>query len=75
MPITPFLEHEAFDPEATRAMGIAFENSCKALGLADRADPITGIIAKKIIELTRSGIRDSARLQTEILKTFKDSAE
>ena len=40
MPITPFLKHRVFEPEVTRAMGTAFENTCKSLKLLDRSDPL-----------------------------------
>jgi len=58
MPITPFLDGNTFDPETRRAMGVAFEVGCAALGLADRGDPANGIVAKRIIELARAGERN-----------------
>jgi hypothetical protein len=58
MPITPYLDGANFDPETRRVMGLAFEMSRAALGLADRADPAIEILAKKIIALAKEGIRD-----------------
>jgi hypothetical protein len=40
----------------------AFENALRALGLSDRNDPVTEIVAKKIIEISRTGERDPKRL-------------
>jgi hypothetical protein len=51
MPITPFLSDHAFDPKTVEAMEEAFATTCDALGLSDRADAMTQIIAEKIIEL------------------------
>jgi hypothetical protein len=51
MPITPFLDGEHFDAETKRVMGVAFESTIAALRLADRSDPVVGIVAQKIIDL------------------------
>jgi len=47
MPITPFLDDTKFDLEAKRVMGVAFEMTRVALGLADRGDLANEIIAKR----------------------------
>ena len=62
MPITPFLKGQAFDPELVNAMGVAFSNTCDALGLAERTDPITSLVAEKIIELAQRGLRNPAAM-------------
>jgi hypothetical protein len=71
VPITPFLHEQAFDPEAIRAMGIAFHDVCRNLGLANKADGATEIVAKKVIEFARRGERDPARLTSAVLESFK----
>ncbi len=58
MPITPFLKGQAFDPELVEAMGAAFVSTCDALGLVGRSDPITTLVAEKIIELAQRGLRN-----------------
>jgi hypothetical protein len=70
MPITPFLRGQAFDPEAVKAMGIAFTDSCQALGLVERTDKLTELVADRIIELAQQGIRDAAALTAMVLKEF-----
>jgi hypothetical protein len=55
MPITPFLGGHKFDPETKRVMGVAFEMTRAALRLADRDDPATEMVARKIIELANAG--------------------
>jgi hypothetical protein len=62
VPITPFLKGQAFDPELVEAMGTAFSKTCDALGLAERSDPITALVAKKIIELAERGYRNPTAL-------------
>jgi hypothetical protein len=58
MPITPFLQGQAFDPELLAAMGYAFEVTCEALGLSDRGDRTNELIAQKIIKLAQTGLRN-----------------
>jgi hypothetical protein len=53
MPITPFLYGKPFDPETRRVMGLAFE--WPAQRRLDTTDFATEILAKKIIELAKSG--------------------
>jgi hypothetical protein len=58
MPITEFLDGYSFDLETRRVMGVAFEMARATLRLADRPDPITEILAKRIIALAKDGLRD-----------------
>jgi hypothetical protein len=58
MPIRQFLNGERFDPETTRIMGVAFEAARIALRLADRGDAFAPIVAKRIIELAKTGERN-----------------
>ncbi len=62
MPITPFVQDQAFDPEALRVMGIAFERACQSLGLADKCDAMTKLVACEIIDAANKGERDPDRL-------------
>jgi hypothetical protein len=71
MPITPFLAGLDFDAEATRAMGLAFKKACAALGLADRSDPLTTMVADKIIAAARAGERDPERLCAATLRELR----
>ncbi len=71
MPIIPFLKGQVFDPEATRAMGLAFDKARQLLGLADRNDRATEIVAALIIEEAQMGERDPDRLCAAVLKAYK----
>ena len=71
MPITQYLNGEVFQPDETQAMGIALTNACKALNLADKSDPLTQIIAAKIIELARHGEHDHERSCAAVLAIYK----
>ena len=64
MPLRPFLNGAVFEPEAIRNMSVAFESVCAELGLSDKDDPATRLVASKIIELAQSGLLDAARLHS-----------
>jgi hypothetical protein len=71
MPIRPFLNGAAFEPEAIRNMSVAFESVCAELGLSDKDDPATRLVASKIIEFAQSGVLDAARLRSMTRTEFK----
>ena len=72
MPIRQYLlEGSAFDPEAIDTMSVVFESVCTELGLRDKDDPATRLVASKIIEFARSGVLDVARLRSMTRKEFK----
>ena len=58
MPIRRLLDSNAFNPEEVTILRDVFEDTLCALKLTDRSDPVTSLIAKKIIELARLGERD-----------------
>jgi len=70
MSITPFLKNQAFAPEITRAMGIAFEKACARLRLAQN-DAATEAVAKKIIALAQQGERNADVLCERTLKELE----
>jgi hypothetical protein len=43
-------------------MGEAYETALRTLGLTDRHDPVTELVANKIIEIARTGERNAERL-------------
>ena len=47
-----------------------FEDVLQTLGLVDREDPLTKMIARKVIELAQSGERNHARLKQLTLEAF-----
>jgi hypothetical protein len=71
MLITPYLRDEAFDPETTKAMSRAFLAVCRTLGLANRDDPLNRLVAKQVVQLAQTGVRDPTELYTLTVKEFK----
>ena len=70
MPITPYLAHQAFEPEVIETMSAAFVAACDALHLKVGDDPTTRVVAEKVINLAQRGIRDPNVLRTMTLKEF-----
>ena len=62
MAVYRLFENAAFGPEEIRSMSIAYESALRVLGLIDRNDPVTELVAKKIIEIAQTGERNSQRL-------------
>jgi hypothetical protein len=75
MSIVPFLRHEAFDPEIIETMSSAFARVCAKLGLSDRTDPITEIVARHVIEAAQRGIRSETALYFHVLREFKSNPQ
>jgi len=65
MAIYRLLQKSAFGPEEIERMTTAYEDALRVLGLTDRADPMTEILAQKIIEIAQTGERDPARIRTK----------
>jgi hypothetical protein len=63
----PF-SHYVLEPAHIESMHAAFNRICKALDLdCNREDPMTEIIVTKIMELAKTGERDSERLCIAVL--------
>ena len=68
MPLNSLLKGSSFTAEEVARLSVAYETTLRALHLVDRNDPITGIIAKKIIEIGRSGLDDPAQISARAIK-------
>jgi len=68
MTIYSLLENTTFGPEEIERLVTAYEETLRALGLKDRSDPITLLVAEKIIEVGRLGIEDPAEISKLALK-------
>ena len=69
-PITPFLRGQAFDPETVQAVTNALVMTFEALGLSNRDDAMTQLVAEKIIEFAKRGLKNSTALHLAAIKEF-----
>jgi hypothetical protein len=51
-------------------LGKVFDDVLQTLGLVDRQDPATEMVAKKLIELAKTGMRDPIRLKALTVQAF-----
>jgi hypothetical protein len=63
MAIYRLLQQSAFGPDDIDIMVRAYDDCLRTLNLADRSDPLTEIVAKKIIEIAQTGVRDPKRVR------------
>jgi hypothetical protein len=68
--IVPFLKDQSFEPELIRAMDEAYD--CVRKMLHDKGQPalVQEIIARRVIEVARTGERDPAQIGRRVLETF-----
>ncbi len=72
MPITSFLrDDQAFDSVLVKAMLAAFDHATRDLGLVSRADPITELVAEKIIETAQQGVRTETALYLSVMEELQ----
>jgi hypothetical protein len=67
MPTNPSIEYGVFGPDATAAMGEAFEATCEEIGEIGQFEGVRKLIAARIIAAARGGELDPVRLQTVAL--------
>jgi len=74
-PITPFLRGRALDPETAQAVANALVMTCEALGLSNRDDAMTQLVAEKIIELAKRGLENPTALHLAAMKEFNSDPQ
>jgi hypothetical protein len=71
MPIYEILRRQGvFEPSEVAMLDKVFEDVLRALNLARRKDPMTEMIAKKIVEMATAGMRDPERLRALAVQAF-----
>lgn len=58
-----------FDPEATRAMGLALVGACWVLGPLGKSSDVKVLLARMILDLAARGERDAGRLRMGALRS------
>jgi hypothetical protein len=71
MPINRLLAQSNLDPDEIAMLNRAFEDVLGSLGLADRNDPFTEIVARTIIDLAERGLRDPDKISEVALKELR----
>jgi hypothetical protein len=71
VPIHRLVKTGAFEPEQVIVLREVFEDVLQSLGLVDRADALTELVAKTVIAVAQTGERDRVRLKQLALKAFE----
>lgn len=69
MPIRKFIKGEMGSAEIKR-LNLAYIKALRMLDLVDRMDPVTKIVADKVIKIGTSGITDSHEIADAVVGHF-----
>lgn len=62
MAISRILQNSPLGPEEIARLSRAYEQALRMIGVQDRNDPLTELIAKKVIEIGQTGLKDPAEI-------------
>jgi hypothetical protein len=62
MTIHPLIQNLAFSQDDIERLAAAYDDALQVLHISDRNDPINEVIARRIIEGARAGVRDPCAL-------------
>lgn len=65
--VHPAFRNAAFDPDATHALALAFDDICKEMNLPQTASEAREIVATRVIDLAREGVLDPHVLCARVL--------
>jgi hypothetical protein len=68
MAIYRLLQNLPMGPEQIRTLETAYEQTLQNLCVKDRNDPLTEMIAKTVIEIAQTGVRDPAQISALAIK-------
>jgi hypothetical protein len=68
--VVQLFQEAAFGPEMTSVMGDAFERATRSLHDTGQPDLIKEVLARRIIEAARRGIRDPRDLCLDAIKSL-----
>ena len=71
MPIYRLLQNSPMRPDEIKVLADAYERTLRKLHLVDRNDPVTQLVAKKIIDLGQRGVRDPNKLIELAIKELR----
>jgi hypothetical protein len=67
MTIHNLFKNSSFGPEEIKILVAAYEETLRELGLKDRGDPLTEMVAKKIIATAQTGVLDASLIAKRVL--------
>jgi hypothetical protein len=71
MAIYRLIASSSFGPDEIEAMTAAYEGALVDLGLKDRDDPLTQLVAKSIVDATTAGERNPETIKERALAALR----
>jgi hypothetical protein len=73
MPIDRLLQRTnmSMKPEEISRLTTAYEQVLRGIGLVDRDDPLSEIVAKKVIKIAQSGVLDPADIAARAIMDLR----
>jgi hypothetical protein len=71
MPINRLLKDSKLEPNVVEGLNRAFEQALRQLHLVDRNDPLTELVARKIIEIGAAGVSDPAEIAKRAVEELR----
>jgi hypothetical protein len=73
MAIYRLLQNSPLGPEEINQLVSAYERTLEALGLKDRHDPVTELVAKKLFAIRQTGVQDPVDLSNLAVEALEAS--
>jgi hypothetical protein len=70
MTVHTLFSNSPFGPEDIAVLVAAYDELLRALGLVQRSDALTDLVASKIISIAQSGLRDPADIAQRAIEEF-----
>jgi hypothetical protein len=71
MAINRLLKDSKLEPNVVEGLNRAFEQALRQLHLVDRNDPLTELVARKIIEIGAAGVSDPAEIAKRAVEELR----
>jgi len=68
MPIYRLLQNMPMGPEEISRLTTAYEQALRTIGIVDRGDPLAELLAKKIVQVAQTGVREPADISAQAIK-------
>jgi hypothetical protein len=68
MAIYKLIQNAPLGPDEIQRLVAAYEGTLRTLGLKERDDPITRIVARKVFEIAQTGIEDPAEISKLVIE-------
>jgi hypothetical protein len=70
MPIERLLKAGNLEPEEADRLRRAYARALRSLSLVDRNDPLTELVARKVIEIGATGVSDPLEISKIVIRKF-----